>query len=53
VELIHGEQYRTRDEARASIFEYIEAFYNRIRRHSTLEYLTPEEFERMHNRSDR
>jgi putative transposase len=53
VELIHGESYATRDEAKASIFEYIEVFYNRVRRHSTLEYLTPDEFERTHNRSDR
>lgn len=35
-ELIHQEQYATHDEARASIFEYVEAFYNRIRLHSTL-----------------
>lgn len=49
VELTHGQRYATRDEAKASIFEYIEVFYNRVRRHSTLEYLTPDEFERMHN----
>ena len=53
VELVHGERYTTRDEAKASIFEYIEAFYNRIRRHSTLEYLTPDEFERTHNPNSR
>jgi transposase InsO family protein len=35
--------------SRASIFEYIEAFYNRVRRHSSLGYLSPEEFERTHN----
>ena len=44
VELVHGEQYTTRDEAKASIFEYIEVFYNRLRRHSTLESMTPDEF---------
>ena len=53
VELIHGEQYTTRDEAKASIFEYIEVFYNRVRRHSTLEYLTPDEFERTKNPDSR
>ena len=30
------------------MFEYIEAFYNRQRRHTTLEYLSPEEYEREH-----
>jgi putative transposase len=49
VELVHGEKYATREEAKASIFEYIEVFYNRVRRHSTLEYKTPDEFERTHN----
>jgi transposase InsO family protein len=48
-ELVHSEQYTTRDEAQASIFEYIEAFYNRVRRHSSLGYVSPAEFERMHN----
>jgi putative transposase len=45
-ELIYHERYRTRAEARASIFEYIETFYNRVRKHSYLEYLSPEQFER-------
>src|SRR5262249_22483482 len=44
-ELIHHEDYRTRQEARASIFEYIEAFYNPRRRHSSLGYLSPLEYE--------
>lgn len=48
-ELVHHERYTTREEAKASIFEYIEAFYNRVRRHSSLGYLSPEEFERTHN----
>jgi putative transposase len=48
-ELVHDEHYTTRDEARASIFEYVEAFYNRVRRHSSLRYVAPAEFERMHN----
>ena len=44
-ELCEHERYRTREEARASIFEYIEAFYNRQRLHSTLGYLSPLDFE--------
>jgi transposase InsO family protein len=44
-ELVHDEDYATRAEARASIFEYIETFYNRVRRHSTLGYLSPVNFE--------
>jgi putative transposase len=38
--------YRTREAARADIFEYIEVFYNRQRRHSHLGGLSPEAFER-------
>ncbi len=48
-ELVHSERYTTRDEARASIFEYVEVFYNRVRRHSSLGYVAPAEFERTHN----
>lgn len=44
-ELCDHERYRTREQARASIFEYIEAFYNRQRIHSTLGYLSPFDFE--------
>ena len=44
-ELVHGEDYATRDEAKASIFEYIETFYNRVRRHSTLGYVPPVNYE--------
>jgi putative transposase len=44
-ELVHHEDYATREQARASIFEYIETFYNRVRRHSTLGYLSPVNFE--------
>lgn len=39
-------RYRTRDEARADVFEYIEGFYNPMRRHSTLGQVSPVEFER-------
>jgi putative transposase len=38
--------YRTRDEAKADVFDYIERFYNSKRRHSTIGYLSPMEFER-------
>ncbi|HEY1688801.1 MAG TPA: IS3 family transposase [Solirubrobacteraceae bacterium] len=44
-ELVHRQPWPTRRELGAAVFEYIEAFYNRQRRHSTLGYLTPEEFE--------
>ena len=44
-ELVHHERYATRDEARRSIFEYIEVFYNRQRLHSSLGYVSPEAFE--------
>ena len=37
--------YRTRDEARSDVFDYIERFYNPTRRHSTLGYISPIEFE--------
>ena len=40
VELIYAEQYRSIDEARSGIFEYIEVFYNRLRRHSALGYVS-------------
>ena len=52
-ELVFHEDYATREEARASIFEYIEAFYNRVRRHSALGYVAPAEFERTHNPTHR
>lgn len=38
--------YRTRNQARADVFDYIERFYNPRGRHSTLGYLSPMEFER-------
>lgn len=44
-ELIYHEDYNTRAEARQSIFEYIEVFYNRQRRHAFLNYMTPIDFE--------
>jgi len=45
-ERIHRRLYRNRDEARADVFDYIERFYNPRRRHSTLGYLSPIEYEK-------
>lgn len=44
-ELVHGRRFRTRQEARSAIFDYIEVFYNRKRLHSSLGYLSPMQFE--------
>jgi len=44
-ELVHHEDYATHEQAKASIFEYIEVFYNRRRRHSAIGYQSPESFE--------
>ena len=46
-EHVHHQRYRTREEARQDIFEWAEVFYNRVRRHSTLGYRSPAEFEAM------
>jgi len=46
-ERIHQEDYATLAEARSSVFDYIERFYNRIRRHSALGYLSPDQFEQV------
>jgi putative transposase len=45
-ELVHHERFNSREAAKLLIFDYIEVFYNRERRHSHLGYLTPEEFEK-------
>ena len=45
-ERIGKKTYRTRDAARADVFDYIERFYNTVRRHSTIGYLSPAEFEK-------
>jgi transposase InsO family protein len=42
---VHHERYATRAAARQSLFEYIEVFYNRQRRHSALNYQSPHDFE--------
>lgn len=46
-ELVYFENYQTREEARLSIFEYIEVFYNRKRRHSAIGYQNPVDFEKL------
>jgi transposase InsO family protein len=48
-EWVHERRYRTRQEARLSIFEYVELFYNRQRRHSALGYRSPEQYESLLN----
>jgi putative transposase len=49
-ELIHHRRFETREQAKQDIFEYIEVFYNRQRKHSTLGYRTPVEFEQRHRK---
>ncbi len=44
-ECVHRTVYHSRDDARQSLFEYLEVFYNRQRRHSSLGYLSPAAFE--------
>jgi len=46
-ELIYQCKFKTREEAKNVIFEYIEVFYNRIRSHSTNNYLSPVEYEKI------
>ena len=47
VELIHSETYQTRASAKSLVFEHIEAYYNSKRRHSAINYVTPNQFEDM------
>jgi putative transposase len=49
LERVHRQRYKTRDEARADIFDYIERFYNPKRRHSTLNGISPVEFEKRYS----
>ena len=48
VQAVHGERFNTRAHAKAQVFDYIEVYYNRQRLHSTLDYLSPEQFELSH-----
>ena len=50
-ELMLGTVFVSRQEGRSQVFEYLEIFYNRQRRHSTLRYLMPVEFEQRGNRA--
>ena len=45
VEQVYHDDYHTRDQARMALFDYIEIFYNRQRKHSYLNYQSPVEFE--------
>jgi putative transposase len=51
--LIHRRAWPTRRELIGEVFEHIEAFYNPIRRHSTLGYLSPADYETQHSRRPR
>jgi putative transposase len=51
-ELVHHRAYFTREEARLDLFFYIEAFYNRRRRHSSLNYLCPEAYEQLYHQQE-
>jgi len=50
VELLNRRRWRTRVELANAIFEYIESFHNNRRRHSSLNMLTPREFEELHQK---
>ena len=47
IELIYQNKFKTREEAKNVIFEYIEVFYNRIRVHSTNNYCSPVDYEKI------
>jgi transposase InsO family protein len=49
VELIYAENYKTVEDTHSGIFEYIEIFYNKQRRHSAIGYMCPNEYEKQYN----
>ena len=53
IELLDRRSFRTRDEARQALFSFIESWYNRRRRHQSLGYLSPVDFERHQGREPR
>ena len=52
-ECVHARTYDSREQAALSLFEYIEAFYNRLRIHSALGWFSPAEFEGRHTSEGR
>lgn len=50
-ERVNRKEYRTREQAKADVFDYVERFYNPYRRHSTIGYVSPVEFERRAERA--
>lgn len=48
-ELVHGRRFETHGELRSALFDYIETFYNTRRRHTSLGFLTPAEYEARHH----
>jgi putative transposase len=48
-ELVHHIKFKTREEAKREIFKYIEIFYNRVRMHSSNDYMSPVAYEQAHN----
>ena len=48
-ETIHGETFATREQARSVVFQYVEGYYNRVRRHSSNGWLSPANYEKMQN----
>ena len=51
-ELLRGRSFKTRQEAKTAIFDWIEAWYNPARRHSRLGYRSPDQYERDHDSED-
>ncbi len=45
-ELVYQKSYQTREESQSSVFKYIEVFYNKVRRHSYLDYESPVNYEK-------
>jgi len=52
-EWVHHYIYHTRNQAKTGVFFYIESFYNRRRRHSALDYLSPEAYEQLYYQHER